>query len=118
MDRKKELKRLYRQTKPRMGVFIVRCDRDKKCFLKETKDLRGVMNGCAVRLSAGIHPCRELQKEWNRLGAGCFTIKILEELPYDADETKTDYSEDLALLRMIWEEKLQKERFSFYGNRL
>lgn len=35
-------------------------------------------------------------------------------LEYDKDELKTDYSEDLALLQMIWEEKLLKEDYLFY----
>lgn len=34
---------------------------------------------------------------------------ILENLEYDKDESKTDYTEELALLQMIWEEKLAKE---------
>lgn len=118
MDRKKELKQQYKQMKPQMGVFIVRCNVDKKCFIQATKDLRGVMNGCLARLSGGGHPYLELQKEWNKLGADNFTIEILEELSYDADESKTDYTDDLALLQMIWEEKLQKEHFEFYKKRL
>jgi len=76
------------------------------------------MNGCLVRLSGGIHPYLELQKEWNELGADRFTIEVLEELPYDSDETKTDYADDLALLLLIWEEKLLKEHYTFYGKKL
>jgi hypothetical protein len=30
---------------------------------------------------------------------------VLEKLKYDKDETKTDYSEELAILKMLWEEK-------------
>ena len=33
------------------------------------------------------------------------------------DESKTDYTEDLALLKMIWEEKLAKENKEFYKKR-
>jgi len=118
MDRKKELKLQYKLMKPKMGVFIVRSKVHDKCYIQAAKDLRGVMNGCQVRLAGGIHPYLELQKEWNEFGARCFTIEILEYLQYDADETKTDYTGDLALLQMIWEEKLARKGLAFYKKRI
>ncbi|HYE11453.1 MAG TPA: GIY-YIG nuclease family protein [Patescibacteria group bacterium] len=118
MDRKKELKLLYKQTKPEMGIFMIRSNVNNKCYIQTTQDLRGVMNGAKVRLAAGMHPYKELQKDWNDLGSENFTIEILEMLEYDKDESKTDYTEDLALLQMIWEEKLTKENMEFYSKRL
>lgn len=114
MDKKKELKLQYKQTKPQMGIFIIRSKVNNKCYLQSTQDLRGVMNGAKVRLMSNMHPYKELQKEWNEYGADNFTIEILENLQYDKDESKTDYTEDLALLQMIWEEKLAKEDMEFY----
>lgn len=35
-------------------------------------------------------------------------MKLLEELPYSKDETKTDYLEELEILREVWHEKLEK----------
>ena len=118
MDRKKELKQQYKLMKPQMGIFIIRCNLHKKCHLQTTQDLRGVINGAKVRLAGGTHPFLELQKEWNEFGGDNFTIEILETLKYDADETKTDYSEELSLLKMIWEEKLGKDGYTFYKKRL
>ena len=118
LDRKKELKMLYKQTKPKMGIFIIRLNTGNKCFLQATADLRGVINGAKVRLEGGSHLNRELQKDFSEKGANSFTIEILEELAYDADESKTDYSEDLTLLQMIWEEKLAKENMEFYKKRI
>jgi hypothetical protein len=106
MDRKKELKLQYKQMKPQMGIFIIRSKVNNKCYLQTTQDLRGVINGAKVRLGGGFHPNMELQKEWNEFGADNFTIEILERLEYGKDESKTDYSEELAILQMIWEEKL------------
>jgi hypothetical protein len=114
MDRKKELKLQYKQMKPEMGIFIIRSKVDHKCYIQATQDLRGVVNGAKVRLAAGMHPYRELQKAWNEHGEENFTIEILDNLAYDKDESKTDYKEDLALLQMIWEEKLTKEHMMFY----
>ena len=64
-----------------------------------------------------MHPYRELQKEWNAFGESSFLFEILERLPYDKDEAKTDYSEDLLLLKMIWEDKLMKEGAAIYQKR-
>lgn len=118
MDRKKELKLQYKNTKPQMGIFIIRSKVNNKCYIQATQDLRGVLNGARVRLEGGTHPYRELQKEWSDFGSDNFTIEILENLEYDNDESKTDYKEDLALLQMIWEEKLTKENMKFYEKRI
>jgi hypothetical protein len=117
-SRKKELIEQYKRTKPDMGLFMIRSKTANKCYLQATQDLRGVMNGALVRLSGGMHPFRELQKEWNETGSENFTIEILERLEYDKDETKTDYTEELSLLKMIWEEKLAKENMEFYKKRI
>lgn len=118
MDRKKELKLQYKQMKPKMGVFIVRSKTNNKYYIMATKDLRGVINGTIARLGGGIHINLELQKEWNDYGEENFVTDILEELKYDKDESKTDYSEDLSLLQMIWEEKLDKEGMKLYKKKI
>jgi hypothetical protein len=105
-------------SKPEMGIFMIRPKEAEKCYLQATGDLRGVMNGALARLNGGMHPCRELQKEWSEQGGENFEMEILQRLPYDKDESKTDYSEELALLKMIWEEKLQKEGVSLYRKRI
>lgn len=117
-SRKKELKEQYKRTKPQMGIFIIRSKANNKCYLQATQDLRGVMNGAMVRLEGGIHPYRELQEEWIKFGKDNFTLEILENLPYDKDESKTDYKDELTILQMIWEEKLLKENKEMYKKRV
>ncbi|MGE5403898.1 MAG: GIY-YIG nuclease family protein [Candidatus Saccharibacteria bacterium] len=116
MDRKKELKQQYKQMKHPMGIFIIRSKLKNKCYLQTAQDLRGVMNGALVRLNSGSHPFLELQREWTELGADNFAMEILEQLEYD--DAKTDYTDDLELLQMIWEEKLAKENVEFYEKRI
>jgi hypothetical protein len=118
VDRKKELKLQYKQTRPQMGIFIIRSMVNNKCYIQTTQDLRGVINGAKVRLGNNMHTNKELQKEWTDFGSENFTIEILEQLEYDKDESKTDYTEDLALLQMIWEEKLSEENMEFYKKRI
>jgi hypothetical protein len=114
MNRKKELKEQYKQMKPDMGIFIVRSNLSKKCYLEGTQNLRATLNSTKFKLEAGCHPNKELQKEWKEYGEKDFTFQILDKLEYDKDEIKTDYKEELALLQMVWEEKIMKENIQFY----
>lgn len=114
MDRKKQLKLQYKEMKPEMGIFMVRSKLSNKCFLQTTHNLRGAINSTKFKLEAGIHPNRELQQDWNQFGVDSFSIEILEQLKYDKDETKTDYTEELNILQMIWEERLMKQNTELY----
>lgn len=116
--RKKELTQQYKQMKHPMGIFIIRCKMNNKCYIQTARDLRGVINGAKVRLNSGHHPYLELQKEWNDFGPENFTIEILDNLDYDEHDAKTDYKEELALLQMIWEEKLTREDMIFYQKKV
>ena len=53
-----------------------------------------------------------------KYGPDNFVIEILENLEYDKDESKTDYSEELEVLQMIWEEKLSRENMLFYKKKI
>ena len=117
-ERRKELVEQYKQQKPDMGIFIIRSNGGGKCYIQSTPDLRGVMNGALARLEGGMHPVKELQQEWDKYGPEHFTTEVLETLPYDEDESKTDYTEELALLHMIWEERLAGEGMAFYRKRI
>jgi len=39
---------------------------------------------------------------------------VLENLKYDKDKEKTDYTEELDILKMFWEEKLREQGAEFY----
>ncbi|NLM51367.1 MAG: GIY-YIG nuclease family protein [Firmicutes bacterium] len=117
MDRRKELKAWYKQMKPEMGVFMILSPTKDKCYLEGTQDLKGTLNSTKFKLNFGNHPNKELQQDWKKYGEVRFTIRVLETLQYDKDETKTDYSEELAILKYLWEEKLQKKGLTFYNAR-
>jgi hypothetical protein len=114
LDRKKELKEQYKQMKPDMGIFLVRSNKTNKCYIETSQNLDAFINRTLFQLNYGSHPNKELQKAWNEDGAATFTVEILEKLKYDKDESKTDYSEELEVLKMIWEEKLVKENTEIY----
>ena len=108
MERKKELKEQYKQMRSEMGIFAVRTKDGKKYFLETTQNLKGKINSTRFQLQLGSHPNKEMQNYWNQIGEDNFIIEVLEKLEYDKDdELKTDYSEELSIMKMLWEEKLK-----------
>ncbi len=114
MDRKKQLKEQYKQMKPQMGIFMIRCKCNNKYYVRATQNLKGVMNSTKFQLNANGYPNGELQKEWTEYGTDNFEMEILETLQYDKDESKTDYSEELDILKIVWDEKLSKQNLEPY----
>lgn len=114
MDRKKELKEMYKNMKPDMGIFMIKANFSNQCFVDVTQDVKSTINSVKFRLNFGNFPNKELQTDWTEHGEENFTIEFLEKLPYDKDESKTDYREELAILKMMWEEKLTLQGLTFY----
>ena len=106
MATKKELKELYKRLRPDMGLLSLTSEKTGNCFLLATQDIKSNINRARFQLNMGGHPHGELQKEWNENGEDSFRFIILEYLPYGTDESKTDYTEELSILQLIWEEKL------------
>lgn len=111
---KKKLKEQYKNTKSDMGVFMVKSNRERTCFIQESGDLKSAMNGARFQLDFGSFHNQELQTAWKRDGALAFTLEILEILPYDDYESKVDYSEELEILKAIWEERLAGSGMTFF----
>lgn len=114
MDRKKELKEMYKHIKTDMGIFIIKSNVNNKCYIDVTQDLKGTINSTKFKLNLGSYPNRELQRQWKEQGESGFTIEILEKLEYDKDESKVDYHEELDILKLEWEENLMKKGMEFY----
>jgi len=108
-DRRKALREQYRTMKPDMGAFMIRCLENGRAYVAVAKGLRAGMNGHLVRLENGIFVNQELQADWDRYDRDAFEMRVLETLPYGKDETKTDYTEELDILRLIWLERLSAE---------
>jgi hypothetical protein len=100
--------------KPDMGIFTVINKNESKYFLQPTQNLKGMINSTLFKLNGGIHPNKGLQEDWLKLGCDGFEINRLEKLEYDDDESKTDYTEELELLKMIWVDRLTEKGVSFY----
>ena len=103
---KKGLKEKYKQMRPEMGVFMYKCLPTGKSYLGYGQNLKADMNSLSFQLKLGSYPVnRNLQDDWVKYGESCFEIAVLELLEYDKDESKTDYIDDLRILREFWAEK-------------
>lgn len=107
--RKKELRAQYELMKPDMGIFTIRCLENNRCHIEAVKDLKSSMNLAIFKLDLGNYPIKELQQEWRRLGKSKFAVEVLENLPYEEDESVTNYQDELELLEITWAERLEEE---------
>ena len=110
MDRRQELKRLYKETKPESGVFQIRNLQNQKLYVEGTSNLKTI-NGKRVRLDTGTHQNKQLQKEWLEFGPDAFAFEVLEILE-PPEEGPFDLKDALKKLEEKWLEKLQP-----YGER-
>ena len=104
-ERKKQLAMEYKQQKPEMGIFLFENIKSGRCYIGCAQNLKGALNGGRFKLNSGNHPNKVLQQDWNTHGEEAFHISVLETMPYEEDESKTDYKPDLELLAEIWKEK-------------
>lgn len=105
-DRKRKLKETYKNSKSKMGVYQIKNVVTEKSYIGITQDLRGTMNGNQFKLETGSFKNRVLQEEWKKYGSDKFEASILTELDYGEDEAKTDYTEDLLVLRELISEDI------------
>jgi hypothetical protein len=110
-NRKKTLKEEYKQSHPPMGVFQIRNLSNDKLFVGSALNLPGILTSNKVQLSAGNHPNKQLQAEWNEFGSERFAFEVLDELTA-TEGASYDYRTDLKFLEELWLEKLQP-----YGER-
>lgn len=110
-DRKKELKKEYKQNHRPMGVYQIRNIVNDKVLVGPSLDLPGIFNRQKLQLKMGSHPSAQLQAEWNEFGGESFAFEVLDELTPGSDRAR-DYREDLTFLEELWLERLQP-----YGER-
>lgn len=107
-QRRKELQQQFKEYKTPMGLYAIHCLPSDQYYLGISQNVPALLNRVLFELKGGWHKNKNLQKEWEIYGESGFEMKLLEELPYSKDETKTDYLEELEILREVWHEKLEK----------
>ncbi len=106
MVSRKDLKRAYKERKIPSGVFQIKNAVNGKVLLGSSLNLEGVFNRHRFQLSAGGHPNRALQRDWNMDGPDSFVFEVLEVVQVK-DDPNFDLNDELTLLEQIWLEKLQ-----------
>ena len=110
---RRELTRDYKQTPRPMGIFRVRHRAAARSLVGRSVNLPGTLNRQRFQLEHGSHGDRELQREWQVLGASAFDFEVLDCLEAKDDPTY-DPAEDLEVLEQIWIEKLAAVGERFY----
>lgn len=110
MDRRKELKRQYKEMKTEAGVYQIKNTKNQKVFVVATPNLK-TMTGRLIELRAGGYKNIQLQEEWKQFGEEAFVFEVLEVLE-EKEEGFFDKAEELKKLEKKWLEKLQP-----YGER-
>lgn len=106
MNRKDAIRR-YKDTPRASGVYAIRNKADGKVLVGSAVDVAGVLNGQRAQLRFGAHRNRELQLDWNRLGADAFEFEVLDTLTPPEGAADYDPRDDLAVLEALWIERLQ-----------
>jgi hypothetical protein len=110
---RKAFNREYKSTPRPAGIYRVRNSVTRKSLVGSATDLRGMLNRQRFQLENGLHPDRELQGDWDELGAAAFEFGILDQLK-PSDEAGYDPTEDLAALKEMWIEELRAAGESLY----
>lgn len=101
MDRRKELKSLYKQTTFPIGVFQIKNKINNKVFIGTSKNLTTAFNRHQFQLKMNCHKNTTLQQEWNHYGPDAYSFDILETLKTD-DLLPEKLPEALSALEEKW----------------
>ena len=103
---KKKLRDQYKESKPPMGCFALKCTATNAMFIGWATNLESAKNSLLFRLSlGGLLNEPEVQQLYTRHGGDTFSFSILEQVPYDTSDETKDYKDDLAFLTAIYLEK-------------
>lgn len=86
MTSRADLKRQFKETPKRAGVFLVTNQKNGKVFLGSSLNLHGPLEKHRFMLKLGGHHVAELQRDWHRFGPDAFTFAIVEEVTPREDE--------------------------------
>ena len=75
---RKESIRQYKEQKPLLGAYAVRCTATGHAWVGVSRNLSATKNGCWFMLRGGLHREKTLQAEWNAHGEAAFESEILD----------------------------------------
>lgn len=105
MDRKKQLKQLYKETPVKGGIYKITNKQNGKLFIGATRNFKTI-NGVKFSLENKSHINKELMEDWATYGKDAFDFEILETLE-KKDTPYFNEKEELANLEEKWLTELQ-----------
>ncbi|MTI79656.1 MAG: GIY-YIG nuclease family protein [Firmicutes bacterium] len=111
MDRREELKQLYKDSETEAGIYQIKNTRNQKIFIVSSMNLRTI-NGRRFELQMGIYKNKMLQNDWNEFGEEGFAFEVLETVDKKKCKGYSEVKEQLVKLEEKWLNKLQP-----YGER-
>ncbi len=112
MTDKKELKEKYKELKPDMGVYAYKCLPTGNVYLGVSQNVNAEINKTTFQLNFGGYvQSANLQSDWEKYGQSGFEISVLERLEYGKDASKTDYADDLQLLRDLCAQNISNFKY-------
>ena len=82
-EARKEAIRKFKERKPLLGAFAVRCTVTGRVWVGASRNLEATKNGTWFSLRHGGHRDESLQEEWNAHSEPAFEYEILETLDGD-----------------------------------
>ena len=89
-ESKKESIRKFKEQKPLLGAYAVRCIASQRVWVGVSRNLYATKNGCWFCLRNGSHMDMPLQEEWNSQGESAFQYEILEGIDRDVHPLEVD----------------------------
>jgi hypothetical protein len=84
-ESKKQSIRQFKERKPLIGAYAVRCDTTGRVWVGVSRNLDATRNGLRSGLRTRLHREKALQNEWNAHGESVFQYEILESLGEDTN---------------------------------
>lgn len=103
-EQKKEAIEKFKERKPLLGIYGVRCIASGQVWVGSSRNLDATRNGIWFGLRNGSHRDIALQREWNAQGEAAFRYEVLEKL--DEDVIPMAVSDLLAGTKKHWMTRL------------
>ena len=75
-ESKKEAIRQFKEQKPPVGTYAVRCTATGRVWVGASRNLDATKNGCWFMLRNGSHQDKSLQMEWNAQSEKAFEYEV------------------------------------------
>jgi len=90
-----------------MGVYRVHNTVNGKSLVGTSRDLPSILNRERAELKLGGHRNKQMQRDWNEMGASAFTFEVLDTLTVPHDQPDYDPAVYLRVLEALWVERLK-----------